>query len=192
MVGRRVDHLPLPGGAPAPKKGGSLPPPSPPPVRRHEVPCEAGTRSAGAARDFTPEDSGNPCQPASNADFREQPGPQRRGLRPLREERWGCQKRAPPDGPPDGPPPPFSVAHEYDGTTLTPGDGNYRSILLRSRPSWRSTVSQSVSAMACRRTAAVLAAPGSRLSTPGVDPRFRPNPFPTGGVFQLQEKLLRF
>ena len=34
MVDRRVDHLPLPGAAPAVKKGGSLPPLPPPPVRR--------------------------------------------------------------------------------------------------------------------------------------------------------------
>ena len=48
------------------------------------------TRDAGAPRGFTPEETGNPCQPASNADSRAQPGPQRRGLRPLRVERWGC------------------------------------------------------------------------------------------------------
>ena len=59
--------------------------------------------------------------------------------RPLREERWGCQKRAPPDAPPDAPPPPFSVAHEYDATNLTPGgemvdpscSGRGRRFLLR-------------------------------------------------------------
>ena len=84
-----VHHLPLPGGAPAPKNRGSLPPLPPPPVRRHDAPCEAGTRDAGAARGFTPEDSGNPCQPASNAESQAQPGPRRRGLRPLRVERWG-------------------------------------------------------------------------------------------------------
>ena len=91
----------------ADKKGGSLPPLPPPPVRRHAAPCEAGTTQAGAALRFTAEDSRNPCQLASNADSRAQPGPQRRGLRPLREERWGCQKRAPPDAPPDAPPPLF-------------------------------------------------------------------------------------
>ncbi len=127
MVDRRVDRLPLPGGAPAPKSGGSLPPLPPPPVRRHAAPREAGTTQAGAARRFTAEDSRNPCQLASSADSRAQPGPQRRGVRPLREERWSCQKRAPPDAPPDEPPPPFSVAHEYDGTSLTPGGGNRRS-----------------------------------------------------------------
>ena len=31
----------LPGGAPAPKNRGSLPPLPPPPVRRHDAPCEA-------------------------------------------------------------------------------------------------------------------------------------------------------
>ena len=35
-----VHHLPLPGGAPAPKIGGSLPPIPPPPVWRHDAPCE--------------------------------------------------------------------------------------------------------------------------------------------------------
>ena len=43
MVDRRVDHLPLPGGAPASKKGGSLPPPTPLPCG---APGEAGTRGA--------------------------------------------------------------------------------------------------------------------------------------------------
>ena len=46
MVGFRVEHLPLPGGAPAAKIRGSLSPLPPPPVRRHDAPCEAGTREA--------------------------------------------------------------------------------------------------------------------------------------------------
>ena len=86
----------LPGGAPASKKGGALPPLPPPPVRRHDVPCEAGTPWRGAARRFTAEDSGNPCQRASNAGFPAQPGPQRRGLRPLIVQICNCQNRAPP------------------------------------------------------------------------------------------------
>ena len=69
MVDFGVHHLPLPGGAPAPKNRGSLSPPSPPPLRRHDAPCEAGTPWRGAALGFTPKDSGNPCQPASNAGF---------------------------------------------------------------------------------------------------------------------------
>ena len=89
MVDFGVHHLPLPGGAPAPKKWGSLSPPSPPPVRRHDAPCEARDTRVGTARGFTPEDSGNPCQPLSNAGFWAQPGPQGGGLRPLRVERWG-------------------------------------------------------------------------------------------------------
>ena len=44
MVNFGVHHLPLPGGAPAPKIGGSLLPLPPPPVRRHDAPCETGTR----------------------------------------------------------------------------------------------------------------------------------------------------
>ena len=40
---RRVDHLPLPGAAPAVKKGGSLPPPSSLPCG---APGEAGTSEA--------------------------------------------------------------------------------------------------------------------------------------------------
>ena len=87
-------------GAPAAKNRGSLPPLAPPPVWRHDAPCEAGTRGAGAALCFTAEDSGNPCQPASNEGFRAQPGPRRRGLRPLREERWSGQKREPLGEPP--------------------------------------------------------------------------------------------
>ncbi len=66
--------------------------------------CAAPRRTvrggAGAALCFTAEDSGNPCQPASNAGFRAQPGPRRRGLRPLREERWSGQKREPLGAPP--------------------------------------------------------------------------------------------
>ena len=127
---RRVDHLPLPGAAPAVKKGGSLPPLPPPPVRRHDVPCEAGTRGAGAARRFAAEDLGNPCQPMSNAGFQAQPGPQRRGLRPLIVQICSCQIRAPPACAT----PRLKGGHPYDGTALTPGGGNYRSILLRLQP----------------------------------------------------------
>ena len=61
MVNFSVHHLPLPGAAPAVKRRGSLPPLPPPPVRRHDAPCEAGTRGAGAALRFTAEDSGNSC-----------------------------------------------------------------------------------------------------------------------------------
>ena len=61
----------LPRAAPAAKKGGALPPPSPPLVRRAGAPCEAGTTRGGAALRFTPEEAGNPCQPTSNADFQE-------------------------------------------------------------------------------------------------------------------------
>ena len=91
-----VHHLPLPGGAPAVKNPGSLPPLPPPPVRRHDAPCEAGTHGFGAAWPLTAEVSGNLCQPTSNADSRAQPGPQRRGLRPLRVQICNCQNRAPP------------------------------------------------------------------------------------------------
>ena len=66
-----VRRLTLAGAAPADKKGGSLPPPSPPPVRRADAPCEEGTRGGGALRRFTAEDSGNPCQPTSDATFQE-------------------------------------------------------------------------------------------------------------------------
>ena len=41
MVGFRVAHLPLPGGASAAKIWGSLPPLPPPPVPRHDALCEA-------------------------------------------------------------------------------------------------------------------------------------------------------
>ena len=42
MVDFGAHHLPLPGGAPAPKNPGSIPPLPPPPVRRHDAPCEGG------------------------------------------------------------------------------------------------------------------------------------------------------
>ena len=96
MVDRRVGHLTCSDGASAPKMGGALPPPSSPSVRRHDAPCEAGTPWRGAARGFTPEDLGNPCQPTSNADSRTQPGPQQRGLCPLIVQICNCQNRAPP------------------------------------------------------------------------------------------------
>ena len=87
---------PRPGGAPAPKIG-SLSPLPPPPGAAHRARRGHASRrpaTVGAA------DAGNPCQPASNAGFRAQPGPQRRGLRPLREKRCGGQKREPPGAPP--------------------------------------------------------------------------------------------
>ena len=96
MVNFGVHHLPLPGGAPAPRNRGSLPPLPPPPVRRHGAPCEAGTTQAGTALRFTAEDSENPCQPASNADCRAQPGLQGRGLRPLIVQICNWKNRAPP------------------------------------------------------------------------------------------------
>ena len=74
-----MNNLTLSRGASAAKIGGSLPPPSPPPVRRADAPCEAGDRRDGAALRFTLEDLGNPCQPMSNADFQVKPAPQRRG-----------------------------------------------------------------------------------------------------------------
>ena len=48
----------LPRAAPAAKKGGSLPPLPPPPVRRHDAPCEAGTPWRAAAVGFTPDELG--------------------------------------------------------------------------------------------------------------------------------------
>ena len=60
-----------PGAAPAVKKGGSLPPLSPPLVRRADAPGEAGTRGGGALPRFTAQDSGNPCHPMPNVDFQE-------------------------------------------------------------------------------------------------------------------------
>lgn len=71
-------------GAPAPKNTGSLSPLPPPPVRRYDAPCEARTPWRGTTRRVTVADWGNPGQPLSNADSRAQPGPQRRGLCPLR------------------------------------------------------------------------------------------------------------
>ena len=86
----RAHHLPLPGAAPAAKKGGSLPPPTPPTVRRADAPGEAGDTQRGALLRFPAEDSGNPCQPMSNADFQSRTRPQRGGLYPLIVPCCGC------------------------------------------------------------------------------------------------------
>ena len=66
MVNFGVHDLPLPGGPPAPKNRGGLPPRSLAPCGAADAPCEAATRGVGTALRFTVEDSGNPCQPASN------------------------------------------------------------------------------------------------------------------------------
>ena len=83
-VARGLVTFPPARGAPAPKNTGSLSPLPPPPVRRHDPPCEARTPWRGTARRVTVADWGNPRQPLSNADSRAQPGPQRRGLCPVR------------------------------------------------------------------------------------------------------------
>ena len=114
----------LPRAAPAAKKRGSLPPLPPPPVRRADAPGEAGDTQADALWRFTAEDSGNPCQPTSNADFQVKPRPQRRGLRPPIVQFCGCQTRAPPTCATHR----LKGGHPYDGTALTPGGGNRRSI----------------------------------------------------------------
>ena len=70
----------------------------------HQHPSRAARRRAGRGGDtrgaaplgFAAEDSGILCQLTSNADFQVKPTPQRGGLRPLREQRCGCQTRAPP------------------------------------------------------------------------------------------------
>ena len=51
-----------------------------------------GDTRGGAPLRFTAEDSRNPCQPMSNADFQVKPTPQRGGLRPLRVARCGVKR----------------------------------------------------------------------------------------------------
>lgn len=75
------------------QKEESLPPPTP---LSCAAPGEAGNTRGGALFRFTAEDSGNSCQPMSNADSQPQPAPQRRGLRPLKVQICSCQNRAPP------------------------------------------------------------------------------------------------
>ncbi len=78
------EHSPVPHQRP--KRGGrSL----------HHHPSRAARRArrghAGLSpATFVAEDAGNLFQPASNTAFQVKPPPQRRGLRPLRVERWGC------------------------------------------------------------------------------------------------------
>ena len=70
----------------------------------HQHPSRAARRLAGregnrrgaASLRLVATDAGNPCCPASDAAFRVCPGPQRRGLRPLRERRCGCSQSGPP------------------------------------------------------------------------------------------------
>ena len=77
-------HLPLPGAAPAAKKGGrSL----------HFLPllCGATTRREHAGRRLATvvaADAGNPRQPASNKAFQARPRPQQRGAPSEREALW--------------------------------------------------------------------------------------------------------
>ena len=87
-----VHHLPLPGGAPAPKIGGSLPPLPPPPVWRHDAPCEGVDTRCRRPTGLYPIGFGQSVQPASNAGFRAQPGPQRRGAAPSESGALGLLK----------------------------------------------------------------------------------------------------
>ena len=94
VVDRRVDHLTPSDGASALKKGGGS---------HHQHPSRAARRRAGRGGDtrggaslrMVATDAGNPCCTASDAAFRVCPGPQRKGLRPLREKRCGCPKSGP-------------------------------------------------------------------------------------------------
>ena len=95
-VARGLATFPPARGAPAAKKPGSLPPLPPPPVRRHDAPCEAGRRRTALCR----RGFGESLPTRFQCGFPAQPGPQRRELRPLREERWSGQDRAPPSEPP--------------------------------------------------------------------------------------------
>ena len=72
LVNFGVHHLPLPGGAPAPKKPGVAPSTFSPPVRRRRRAVRVGHTQAGTLLRFTVEDTGNPRQPVSNADSRAQ------------------------------------------------------------------------------------------------------------------------
>ena len=90
-VNCKVKRLTRPDAAPAVKNGGSLPPPTPLPCGA-DAPGEGDTRGAASLRGLA-WDAENPCYPASHAMFGKSPGPQRGGLRPLREKRCGCRKR---------------------------------------------------------------------------------------------------
>ena len=94
--GRWCDHWGAPpsppGGAPAPRIWGSLPPLPPPPGAAQRVRRgHAGRRPATVAS----ADAGNPCQPLSNKAFQARPRPQRRGASPSeREALWWLRLRA--------------------------------------------------------------------------------------------------
>ena len=79
------------------QKGGVAPSTSTPLVRRTG---RGGNTQGAAPLRIVARDTGNPRQPLSNGAFQAKPRPQRRGVRPQRGERCGCQKmrhlRAPP------------------------------------------------------------------------------------------------
>ena len=97
----------------------------------HQHPSRAARRCAGREGDtrgtaslrFVARDGGNPCYPASLAEFRESPKPQRRGLRPLRERRCGCRDRRHLRSPP----PRLKGGGPSDGICSTPRGGRRRS-----------------------------------------------------------------
>ena len=176
-----VHHLPLPGAAPAPKNTGSLPPLPPPPVRRHDAACEgADTRCRHRTRPY-PIGFGESVPTRIQCGF---PGttwtttartsPSERGALGLLKGRattCATSMRHPPfvSGPPlrrhvlDPQRRKSSMFRRPLEAGFTCSHWTIFS-MTTSRPPRGSTVSQSASAMACRRkVASVLAAPGSRV-----------------------------
>ena len=170
--GQRHVHLtPLSCRTSGPKRR-VAPSTSPPLVRRAGAPGEGGGTRGAASHRFFALDAENACCFASDAAFRENPEPQWGGLPPLRVQRCGCQTRAQH----------YFVAvspirrHRRDprrrklSIDPRPLDTGFScshwriSFTTALKPPWRSMVSQSASAMACRSpTASVLAAAGPRV-----------------------------
>ena len=125
-VARGLATFPPARGAPAAKMRGSLPPPPPPPVRRHAAPCEAGRhRTALCRREF-----GGSLPTRLQCGFPGTTWTTTARTSPSEKGALEWSKRAPPLCAT----PRLKGGCPYDGTGVTPGGGNRRSILLRSRP----------------------------------------------------------
>ena len=174
---RGVDHLTPSDGASAPKMGGSLSPLPPPPVRRHDAPCEAGRHRTALCRRRFGESLPTRFQcgfPGTTWTTTARTSPSERGaLGLLKGRATSCATYA--RHPPSERWPPIR-RHGLDpqrrkssiiSRPLEAGFScSYWTIfsMTTSKPSWRSTVSQPASAMACRSpVVSVLAAAGSRV-----------------------------
>ena len=167
IVRHCVSRLTLAGDAPASKKGGVAPSTSTLLVRREQRAGRGGYTRGAASLRLVALGAENPCYPTSHGAFRESPQPQRLGALPSDRKALGLLKRRATDARHRGF---FGGAlvrlHRLDPqrrkSSIIPRSSSepvscsvWRTFLTAaSKPPWRSRVSQSVSGMAWRRTAA--------------------------------------